>query len=440
MYNLNGEPMNENTYSSPTGGMSGNYSYNPQGNTDGNYTYNAAPSAPYPMNQMNPQGPKKSGICGILGLIFSILAFPLGWFIPILGIALAIAGVVLSIIGCSKLRAARGTGIAGLIISILALIGIIIVIVVRAINLVNDTLDNAYDPFQDAIEDLEDMEDQLNDLDDMDIDFDDDVDAEHEDYVVSHYWDEDYAEIVDIDDVVLLDESGVKITATEVVYETYSDIIYPYVNITIENNSSSDIATDTYYCAVNGVIITGYILEDVYAGQTLETDISFDSDELSYAGITSINTLSCIIELYDPETYDSIYSDEEPRDYVLDSSAAGFDLANLTTDAPFFSEAGCDIYLIGTIDEYDDGYMDFLFYIDNTSSDMLCVTFDNLYINNDEQSDLDIADIGSGHGAFFTMGADDEISVESITDAKMNIEILSSDYDILFDEEVSFLP
>lgn len=423
MYNLNGEPVNENTYSSPSGGI------------NGGYTYNAAPISPNPATQMNPYGPKKSGVCGILGLIFSILAFPLGWFIPILGILLAIAGIVLSIIGCNKTRACNGTGIAGLIISILALIGLIILIVVRTITYMNEI--NALSaPL--TIDQLEDLEDDIND---SDTNSNKAPDRADNDFVVSHSWDEAYSEIDDIDDIILYESEYARITATELVYETIGDTLYPYINITIENLGNEDFAIDTSYSAVNGVVITGYILEDVYAGQTLETDLSFDSDEYKEAGFSTINSLSCILNLYDPDSYDTIHRDEVPREFIFDDSSENFSISDLTSEAPIFSEAGCDIYYLGTVDKYEDGIPDFCFYIDNHSSQMVCVTFDELYINNTSQPGaLDISDIGSGCGVFFTLSSDDAILADSITEASMTVEIIDGDYNNLFDDSVSFLP
>lgn len=431
MYNLNGEPMNENTYSSPTGGTNGSYTYNPQNSTNGSYTYNAAPNSPYPMN--HPQGPKKSGVCGILGLIFSILAFPIGLLIPFLGILLAIAGIVLSIIGCNKQRAARGTGIAGLIISIIALIALIILIIVRTITLVNDLKDTA-DAFSNALENTED------DFDDTDTDADHNDSSSTDSYAVSHSWDEDYSEIIDIDDVTLLANSNVRITATQLIYETIGDTIYPYINITIENLSSREFSVDTTYCAVNGVVMTGYILEDVAPGQTLETDLSFDSHEFAMAGFTSIHSLAYIMELYDTETYDTLYIDDAPQQFVFDNSSSDFTISDLTSEAPVFSDADCDIYYLGTTDEYNDGIPDFLFFIDNRSAEKVCILLDSLYLNGEMQGALDIEDVYEKTGAFFTLEADEAVSVDSITDAKMMVEISDSDYNTLVYKEISFLP
>lgn len=63
---------------------------------------------------------KKNIVFGLLGFIFSILALLLACGLPLLGVILAIAAFVLSIIGCSRKYGLRGLAIAGIVISCIA--------------------------------------------------------------------------------------------------------------------------------------------------------------------------------------------------------------------------------------------------------------------------------------------------------------------------------
>lgn len=452
MYNLNGETTNENTYSSPTGGTNGsytynpqnstdgNYNYNPQGNTNGNYTYNAAPSAPYPMNQMNAQGPKKSGVCGILGLIFSILAFPIGWFIPIAGILLAIAGIVLSIIGCNKQRAARGTGIAGLIISILVLIGLIVVVVIRTVTLLNDINDinTTGKSIFNSIKDDE-TSDINSDNNSDAIDFD--IDKSDANFSISHSYYEEDSTIVDIPVCMLLDEAGVKIAATQIIYETYGDTTYPYINITIQNNSDRAIAVDTSYCSVNGVTMTGYILEEVAPGHTLETDISIDSTEYNRTRyFTSIDSLRCAFDIYDPDSYDTIYEDTEPRTFKLSSSAETFDITDSYDCEEMCSAGGVKLYYIGIIDEYEDNNADFLFYLYNESAPTVYAVLENLYIDETVHPDSSYETVATGDGVFICLSANDGTGMGPFSSATVQVDVCDEDFNRIIEDVVPFTP
>lgn len=112
-----------NSYQAPSNPF-GNNAYQPgQGSPSG---YGMGGSG-YP--QRPPQ--QSDNVCGLLGFIFALVAF-LGWFGgPIIGGALWLAGLVLSIIGMS--RRPKGLATAGLIISLVGLvIGLIALIFVGA--------------------------------------------------------------------------------------------------------------------------------------------------------------------------------------------------------------------------------------------------------------------------------------------------------------------
>lgn len=93
-----------------------------------------------------------------------------------------------------------------------------------------------------------------------------------------------------IEETLMLDKRGVKITATELSYTGYS----AELDITIENNSGKDLSfhsnTLGYSCnSVNGYMIDdGYLSADVPDGEKVYEVISFDAEELFALGITDI--------------------------------------------------------------------------------------------------------------------------------------------------------
>ena len=93
-----------------------------------------------------------------------------------------------------------------------------------------------------------------------------------------------------INEAVLVDEQGVKITAKELSYSAYSADLHLF----IENNTDKELSfyagTLSYSLnSINGYMIPdGYISEDVAPGMSANETMSFDLDQLLAYGITDI--------------------------------------------------------------------------------------------------------------------------------------------------------
>ncbi len=111
-----------------------------------------------------------------------------------------------------------------------------------------------------------------------------------------------------IEETVLVDENGIKVTATNLSYTNYS----AKIELTIENNSDEDITlmsgTLGYSCnSVNGIMSSGgYVHCDVTAGKKAIEDLSFNYDDLLLYGID---------EIADVEI--GFYSSNENDDYTF---------------------------------------------------------------------------------------------------------------------------
>ena len=440
MYNLNGEQVdnnNANAFNSPNTGAEQN-TYNAMPNvppvtpdtapTGSNVpltgSYIPPTGASYP-NNFNEQ-PKKSGVLGILGLIFAVVALPAGWFVPFLGLALGIAALVLSIIGCGKKRASRGVAVAGIIVSVIALIFTIVIWVTRTVAIFNE-LKNGSSAIEDILKDsgLDDYTDDVDDYDNSSNDY-----SDYEDGVTT-----------DIDDVILFQDAGVTVTATELYYESYGDDIYPAVKVLIENGSASDISLSVDYCAVNGISTNAYLSDSVTAGKKANSSIELDSTDFANAGFTTIDDLQIQMSVYDPESYDTLSTDTSIHQVTFADSYKSFndkfvagevDLAKnatlLTTDS------GISIYYIGTTDVYDDGIVDFMFYIYNDSDTNTYIDAEDLSVNDFMQSDYSMGTAASKTGCFITVGCDDDSTPEdSIANAALTFSGYDDSYNTTFD-------
>lgn len=102
-----------------------------------------------------------------------------------------------------------------------------------------------------------------------------------------------------IDEVVLVDEMDVKITATELTYNSYS----AELKLLIENNSDRELSfyAGTLGYSVNSInnymIADGYVGEDVAAGMQASVSMSFSLDQLMLYGITDIADIGLGFEI-----------------------------------------------------------------------------------------------------------------------------------------------
>lgn len=127
-----------------------------------------------------------------------------------------------------------------------------------------------------------------------------------------------------IEETVLVDESDVKITATELEYAAYE----VKLRLTIENNSAQDLSfysgTLGYCCnSINGYMVDdGYLNVDVAAGKKAAETVRFSMDTLTELGISSIADIELGFRVTSGPLDD--YLETGPRQ-VRTSAAEGYD-------------------------------------------------------------------------------------------------------------------
>lgn len=138
-----------------------------------------------------------------------------------------------------------------------------------------------------------------------------------------------------IEETTLVDESDVKITATELeVTDRAAEL-----TLTLENNTAQNLTfrnTGSDGNAVNGYMVdTGYLSADLAAGKKSRETVRFDLDELAVYGITDIASIEMGFNIEDDE-YDEYLQVPPIR---LDTSLAGqVDEAEDTYQASISSE------------------------------------------------------------------------------------------------------
>lgn len=104
-----------------------------------------------------------------------------------------------------------------------------------------------------------------------------------------------------IEETVLVDEAGVKITAKSLSYSDYS----AELDLQLENNSDRDLSfyAGTMGCSMNSIngymIPDGYVGEDIAAGMMANVKMSYNLDQLSIYGIKDIADIGLGFQIKD---------------------------------------------------------------------------------------------------------------------------------------------
>lgn len=202
-----------------------------------------------------------------------------------------------------------------------------------------------------------------------------------------------------LSETVLVDEDGVKITATGLTYTAYS----VELGLTIENNSGKDLSFISgslgYSCnSVNGYMVDeGYLNCDVANGKKANDTISFSYDTLMLYGINEIADMEIGFDISDDD-YNSTYSgpwqlktsafeshDYEPDYYqeAITSGAAmntyGYEMLHFSQDT-LYDQNGVKLRSSAVIKNRD-GETALLLELENTTDSMVYVSTSDIGIN-----------------------------------------------------------
>ena len=202
-----------------------------------------------------------------------------------------------------------------------------------------------------------------------------------------------------LEETVMLDEGGVKITATGLIYSSYA----AELDLTIENNSGKDLSFISgsmgYSCnSVNGFMVDdGYLNCDVANGKKANGTIKFSYDSLMLYGIDEIADLEIGFDMSD-DNYNHTYSGPiqlktsayETHDYSTDhyqetitSGAAmstyGYEMLHFSQD-PLYDRNGVKLLSSGVM-KNSDGSTALLLELQNTTDSMVYVSTSDIAIN-----------------------------------------------------------
>ncbi len=243
---------------------------------------------------------------------------------------------------------------------------------------------------------------------------------------------EDGSVAVTIEEQVLVDQDGIKITATE--YETDS-IWGDGIKLLIENDTDKTVTVGCTALIVNDYMISDLFVSEVAAGKKANETMHLSSSGLKAAGIDSVGKIEIYFHIYDSDSWTDMIN----TDCVTIKTSA-YDQMDTTVD-----DAGTELYnadgvrIVGkTVDENSFWGTAILLYIENTSGKNVGINVDDMSINGFMMTPYFSTTVYDGKKAFddiTIMSSDLESNnITSIEEVELKFHIYNSDtYDTIAD-------
>ena len=180
---------------------------------------------------------------------------------------------------------------------------------------------------------------------------------------------------VSIEEQVLVDQDGIKITALKYVKDS---IWGDGIKVLIENETDKDVMVGCNALIVNDYMINDLFASDVAAGKKSNETIYLSSSELKAAGIDTVGRIEIYFHVYDSDSFDNIFDSDCVT--IETSAIDSIDMTANDEGTELYNDGG--IRIIGkTVDENSFWGTAILLYIENQSGNNVGISVDDLSIN-----------------------------------------------------------
>ncbi|MBQ3544456.1 MAG: hypothetical protein IJA34_05665 [Lachnospiraceae bacterium] len=232
-------------------------------------------------------------------------------------------------------------------------------------------------------------------------------------------------ELVTIENQVILDNSGIKVTAEEYVDDS---IWGEGIKLLVENNSDKDVTVGCKALIVNNYMISDLFVADVASGKKSNETMYLSSSALKAAGIETVGQVEIYFHVYDSASYDTIFDSD-----CVTIKTSAFENMDTTPD-----DAGTELYNAGgirivgkTVDEDSFWGSAILLYCENTTDKNVGITVEDMSINGFMMEPLFSETVYSGKMAIgditiFESDLEDN-GIETIQDVELKFHIYDAD-------------
>lgn len=177
-----------------------------------------------------------------------------------------------------------------------------------------------------------------------------------------------------IEEQVLWEVDGVKITATGITEDSFWG---SEVNLIVENNSDKDVGISSDAVIVNDYMINDLTSITVTAGNKANDSITLFSSELEAAGIDNIGKIELYLHTFNPETY---MTEKESGCITINTSAGSVDTEADIDGVTLFEQNG--VKIVGQyVDEDSFWGASVLLYIENNTDQDIIVQSGDVAVN-----------------------------------------------------------
>lgn len=106
-----------------------------------------------------------------------------------------------------------------------------------------------------------------------------------------------------IEETVILDQNGLKITATGL----EDSFMGEELKLLVENNSEQNLTVQSHASSVNGYMITNIMSIDVAGGKKVNDALTLTASEMEDCGITSITDLAFTLHVFNTDTWETVF-------------------------------------------------------------------------------------------------------------------------------------
>ena len=177
-----------------------------------------------------------------------------------------------------------------------------------------------------------------------------------------------------IEETVILDQNGLKITATGLEDSFMGDEL----KLLVENNSGQNLTVQSNASSVNGYMITNIMSIDVANGKKVNDALTLSASEMEDCGITSITDLAFTLHVFNTDTWEA----------VIDTPVIELKTNLSGTVTQTYDDSGNVVYDAGGIRIITKGKTDdsilgpgIQVYVENNTSESIMVQTRNVSIN-----------------------------------------------------------
>ena len=239
---------------------------------------------------------------------------------------------------------------------------------------------------------------------------------------------------VTIEEQVLVDQSGIVITAKEYVTDS---IWGDGIKLLLENTSDKTVMVSCNALIVNNYMITDLFASEVAAGKKANETMYLSSSQLEAAGIDSVGQVEIYFRVYDSSSYDTIFESECIT--IQTSEYANMDTTPDDVGTELYNEGG--IRIVGkTVDENSFWGTAIILYCENTSGKNVGISVNEMSINGFMMNPLYSTTVYDGKMSIddITIFSSDleENDIEKIEEVELKFHIYDADtYSTIADSE-----